>query len=395
MRSSALFLFLLSLPCVVGAQSAPLRIAGGTALHEVNGTALNGATYFPVAALEHMRGQVSPDARGARVVFSGDTLVFQTFSPFFTVRGDIVQLAFPATKAAGSLLLPEQFFIEWLPARYPGLVEYRSGLLRTTQSPIVAGAPNSVEPTSAPTWVATPPTQERTVPVVVLDAGHGGRDPGKIGPTGLKEKDATLALVNRLARVLRQRGYEVRLTRTSDTLIALADRPHMANLWKGSRPALFMSIHANSVRSSSVRGFETFFLSEARTDDERRVAEMENAATEFEDASSRISDDAVVAILNDNLNDFYVRASGDLADVVQDRLASFHTGPNRGVKRAGFRVLVGALMPAVLVEVAFISNRLEARLLGTADFQNTVARNLADAVDVFFARNQHLWSGAR
>ncbi|MGH6690970.1 MAG: N-acetylmuramoyl-L-alanine amidase family protein, partial [Gammaproteobacteria bacterium] len=326
---------------------------------------------------------------------SGDTLVFHTFSPFFTVRGDVVQLAFPATKADGSLWLPEQFFIEWLPARYPGLVEYQSGVLRTTQSTIVAGAPNTAAPTTAPTWVATPPSQERTVPVVVLDAGHGGRDPGKIGPTGLKEKDATLVLVNRLARVLRQRGYEVQLTRTSDTLIALADRPHMANVWKGTRPALFLSIHANSVRSSSVRGFETFFLSEARTEDERRVAEMENAAIEFEDEASRVSDDAVGGILNDIRNDFYVRASGDLAEVVQDRLASFHTGPNRGVKRAGFRVLVGALMPAVLVEVAFISNRLEARLLGTTDFQNTVARNLADAVDVFFARNQHLWSGAR
>ncbi|MGH7552287.1 MAG: N-acetylmuramoyl-L-alanine amidase family protein [Longimicrobiales bacterium] len=395
MRSSALFLFLLCLPCAVGAQSAPLRIADGLALHEVPGTALNGATYFPVAALEHVRGQVRPDARGARVVFSGDTLVFHTFSPFFTVRGDVVQLAFPATKADGSLWLPEQFFIEWLPARYPGLVEYQSGVLRTTQSTIVAGAPNTAAPTTAPTWVATPPSQERTVPVVVLDAGHGGRDPGKIGPTGLKEKDATLVLVNRLARVLRQRGYEVQLTRTSDTLIALADRPHMANVWKGTRPALFLSIHANSVRSSSVRGFETFFLSEARTEDERRVAEMENAAIEFEDEASRVSDDAVGGILNDIRNDFYVRASGDLAEVVQDRLASFHTGPNRGVKRAGFRVLVGALMPAVLVEVAFISNRLEARLLGTTDFQNTVARNLADAVDVFFARNQHLWSGAR
>jgi N-acetylmuramoyl-L-alanine amidase len=117
---------------------------------------------------------------------------------------------------------------------------------------------------------------------------------------------------------------------------------------------------------------------------------MENAAVEYEERPE--NGDVVDHILNDIRNDFYVRASSDLAEAVQDRLASFHSGPNRGVKRAGFRVLVGALMPAVLVEVAFISNVDEARLLGTSAFQQKVAWGLADAVDGFFERNQHLWA---
>ncbi|MGH7577566.1 MAG: N-acetylmuramoyl-L-alanine amidase family protein, partial [Longimicrobiales bacterium] len=193
--------------------------------------------------------------------------------------------------------------------------------------------------------------------------------------------------------LLTDRGYEVHLTRTGDTLIALDDRSRIANRLKGERPGLFLSIHANAHRSTDVRGFETFFLSDARTDDERRVAEMENAAVEYED--QRPEDDAVGHILNDIRNDFYVRTSNDLAGVVQTNLAGFHSGPDRGVKRAGFRVLVGALMPAVLVEAAFISNPAEARLLGTAAFQQKIAWALADAVDDFFARHGGLWAGSR
>lgn len=177
-------------------------------------------------------------------------------------------------------------------------------------------------------------------------------------------------------------------------MIALDERPRIANRLKDDRAGVFLSIHANAHNSARVRGFETFFLSDARTDDERRVAEMENAAIEFEDRSSG-GDDPVGHILNDIRNDFYVRASNDLAGVVQTGLEGFHSGPDRGVKRAGFRVLVGALMPAVLVEVGFISNPTEARLLGTAAFQQKVAWALADGLDDFFARNGGVWARPR
>lgn len=132
----------------------------------------------------------------------------------------------------------------------------------------------------------------------------------------------------------------------------------MANEWKAGRPAaLFVSIHANSVSNRSVQGFETFFLSAARTEDEQRVAEMENAAIEFEDAHVPGAGQDLDWILNTLRNDFYLRASNDLAEVIQRKIGEIHPGPNRGVKQAGFRVLIGAFMPAVLVEMAFISNR--------------------------------------
>ncbi len=232
--------------------------------------------------------------------------------------------------------------------------------------------------------------------IVVLDAGHGGRDPGRTGPDGVREKDLTLKLVRRLRDELRDRGYEVHLTRDADTLISLADRPRFANQWKHGRPeAVFVSIHINAGDPGDTRstGFETYFLSDARTADERRVAEMENAAADYEDAPAKAGS-AVESILNGLRNDYYVRASDDLAELIQRRLARVHPGPDRGVKRAGFRVLIGAIMPAVLVEVGFITNRPEERWLTSGRAQRQLVNALADALGQFFT--SHAWAaGAR
>jgi N-acetylmuramoyl-L-alanine amidase len=224
---------------------------------------------------------------------------------------------------------------------------------------------------------------------VILDAGHGGRDSGMRGPSGVLEKDITLMLVQGLQDELEQRGYEVHLTRDTDTLIALADRPRRANEWKRGRPrAIFMSIHTNS-GASQATGFETYFLSDARTADERRVAELENAAADLEDRSTK-SAPAVDWILESLRNDYYVRASNDLAELVQRRLGKVHPGPDRGVKQAGFRVLVGAIMPAVLVETAYMSNPKEERLMADDDFRQRMVKALADAIGDFFHR--HAWA---
>lgn len=238
---------------------------------------------------------------------------------------------------------------------------------------------------------ATTATAQERAPVtrvVILDPGHGGIDPGRLGANGLREKEVTLAIAQRLTALLRARGYEVHLTRDSDRHLALDERPRIANEKRNGRPAVFVSIHANASDEAYVRGFETFFLSDASTADERRVAEMENAATRFEDKSAASSE--VDGILNGLRNDFWVSASNDLAETVQKGLAPYHAGPDRGVKRAGFKVLVGALMPAVLVEVAFLSNAEEARRLSTSAFRESIALGLADALDRFFETHRYL-----
>ena len=375
---------LLLAPCTAVAQAPELRVVVGESTRAVPGTVLDGAAAYPLDALVALGARVSADATGARAVLHDDTIAFTIGSPFFHAAQGVHQLAYPVHRADGVVHLPEQFFLEWLPRRFPGTIEYNAGALRVSGAlALAADAAGSMAPGGRPAVEAGR--------VVVIDPGHGGRDPGKIGPGGIREKDIVLAIGKRLAAMLRDRGYEVHLTRDRDTLIALGDRPRLANEWKGHRQrALFLSIHANSWRES-VRGFETYFLSDARTEDARRVAEMENAAEAFEERPAGDTPEADL-ILNSLRNDFYVRASNDLAEVVQGSLAAFHTGPNRGVKQAGFRVLIGAFMPAVLVETAFISNPQEARLLATSAFQQKLAWGLAEAIDRFFVQHEHLWS---
>jgi N-acetylmuramoyl-L-alanine amidase len=419
----AVLLLGLVCPGTLHGQAADLRIEADGGGRTVPGVVAGAAAYPAALAVEALGGRIVPDARGASLFLFGDTIRVFTFSSVIHLRGEVHQLAFPVVTHAGALYLPEQFFIEWLPRRYPDRLAFAAGTLRTTAglassepaarstpappprsaeqaqtresaAPPARSAEQAQEAASPPPRPATQPAPAPARPagtrVVVIDAGHGGRDPGKIGPNRLREKDVALALAKRVGALLKERGYEVHLTRTTDTLIALADRPRLANRWKGGRPsAIFLSIHANSVARGDARGYETFFLSDARTEDERRVAEMENAAVEFEDADGE-HDSELDGILAGLRNDYYVRASSELAEVVQEELSLFHTGPNRGVKRAGFNVLVGALLPAVLVEVAFISNREEANLLGTSAFQDKIAFGLAEAVDRFFERNGHL-----
>jgi N-acetylmuramoyl-L-alanine amidase len=376
--TSCALLALLALPLV--AQRPTLRITG-SATAVIEGTRIDSAAAFPARTLETLGFRLAGDAAHVIASIGGDTVRLWNTSPFIRAGSRGYQLAVAIRDADGALHVPEQFFIQWLPAMYPQRFEFRGGAL------VVKGTVAAPQP--QPQRPARPTTR-----VVVIDPGHGGRDAGKIGPNGLREKDVALTISQRLANVLRQRGYEVHLTRTRDTLIALADRPKLANRWRGDRPvAVFLSIHANSAPTTAARGFETFFLSDARTDDERRVAEMENEAVRFEDRPATPQGGGLDQILNSLTSDFLLRASNDLASVTQQKLAAFHPGPNRGVKRAGFLVLVGAIMPAVLIETAFISNRDEAAQLATQSFQEKIAYGIADSVDEFFRRNEHLWVG--
>jgi len=394
----------------VAAQPA-LRIGGSSGV-VVEGTEVDGSAAFPARALETLGFRVAPAAAGFTAVLGSDTLHFWPTSPFFRAGPAVHQLAFAAWERDGDVWLPEQFFIQWLPGAFPDRFQYRNGALlagggsvrvvaRTGNAaeavapagtPAAQAARDAVKAAPAGNGAAQPGGQRAEGRLVVIDPGHGGRDPGKIGTNGVREKDVTLQLSQRLAKVLEDRGYEVRLTRTTDTYVSLYDRPKMANEWKGDRPvAVFLSLHANSAPTSSARGFETFFLSDARTEDERRVAEMENESIRFDATGPSAPDAGLDQILSTLRSDFLMRASHELAAVVQEHMAQFHPGPNRGVKRAGFVVLVGTIMPAVLIETAFMSNREDARLLGTQSFQEKIAWGIADSVDEFFARNEHLW----
>jgi N-acetylmuramoyl-L-alanine amidase len=224
---------------------------------------------------------------------------------------------------------------------------------------------------------ARPRTGVRTI---VIDAGHGGQDAGAIGPTGLREKDVTLAVARALAEELASRSADLRviLTRDSDVFVPLGKRTKMAN---DAGADLFVSIHCNSARNRSGQGFETYFLSEAKTEDERRVARIENASLRFENPDldpEELGD--LNFILWDLAQNEYLRESSSLAGMVQEGLSDELDLRDRGVKQAGFWVLNGAYMPAILVETAFISNPREERLLGSDEFRERVVDGLADSL---------------
>ncbi len=234
---------------------------------------------------------------------------------------------------------------------------------------------------------------------VVIDAGHGGVDPGAPMRTknGLREKDIALQVALKLGNALKLRGIDVVYTRTRDTLIALADRGRLANKAGGD---VFISVHVNAANKlwrnpGAARGFETYFLAEAKTEDARRVEAMENEAMRFETEGTADSSDPLSFILRDMEQNQYLRESADLADIVQRRLSQVHPGPNRGVKQAGFHVLLTALMPAILLEIGFGTNTADAAFLSSPVRQQAIARVLADATAEYLERyHRRTGSGA-
>jgi N-acetylmuramoyl-L-alanine amidase len=210
---------------------------------------------------------------------------------------------------------------------------------------------------------------------IVIDAGHGGRDPGATGP-GYTEADLTLDIALRLERLLaKEPGVEVVLTRRTDEYVALQERTAIANR-EGAD--LFVSIHANASRNRSARGVESYLLNFASTPDAAAVAARENASSTL--TMSHLNDLVKQIALNSKLDE-----SRDLARHVQTAMVRKLRTSNQqvrdlGVKQAPFIVLVGASMPSVLVEVSFLTHTQEGRLLGTGAYRQRIAEALLDGV---------------
>jgi N-acetylmuramoyl-L-alanine amidase len=220
--------------------------------------------------------------------------------------------------------------------------------------------------------------------VAVVDAGHGGDKDGALGPGGLREKDLALAIAVRVAERLREAGGQVLLTRERDEPVELPARAALAN---AAEADLFVSIHLNSMATAAgrrrARGVETYFLSADATDARATaVAARENADR---GAEVPFADDAVAGILADLSSVESLAESSRLAYTVHERLVARTGAENLGVKQAPFHVLSGARMPAVLVEVGFISHEQEARLLATPAYQEKIAGAIADGVAAFRA----------
>lgn len=219
--------------------------------------------------------------------------------------------------------------------------------------------------------------------MVVLDPGHGGDDRGALGPSGLAEKDVTLDVARRLkARILADLDAEVLLTRDADRAVPLDERTAIAN---HNRADLFVSLHANASRRGHARGAETYFLSyQATDDDSRAVAAIENNTLGLEQGVQ--ANTGLEMILWDLAQSAFLKESSALAEIIQEKLNQALDINNRGIKQAPFRVLMGATMPAVLIEIAFISNAEEERRLRDPAFKDRLAAAIFDSVRRYYEK---------
>ncbi len=232
--------------------------------------------------------------------------------------------------------------------------------------------------------------REPAAPLVVIDPGHGGEQEGALSPRGEREKDLALQISRRLAARLRRDGLRVVLTRTADVAVPLAARAAVAN---AIRADLFVSIHLNSMPTAEARrvthGVETYFLSADATDAAATAVAARENADRLAGEPDLDPDDPVAAILNDLEHDEALRRSSRLAQDVHRRLVAALGAEDRGVRQAPFFVLAGARMPAVLVEVGFLSNPAEADLLRTRAHQDRIAEAIAEGIAAFRGKTRH------
>jgi N-acetylmuramoyl-L-alanine amidase len=219
------------------------------------------------------------------------------------------------------------------------------------------------------------------VGTIVIDAGHGGKDPGALSPGGGQEKNVVLDIAKRLRTILQKRlKFKVITTRDTDRFIPLEERTGIANTKKAD---LFISIHANASHNRKAHGVSTYFLN-LSTDKQA----MELAALENSTSTKNIGQ--LQSILNDLMQNSKIKESSRLAGCVQGALVtklrkSYSKVSNLGVKQAPFYVLIGAQMPSILVEVSFISNKMESQRLASPAYRQKIAEGLADGVQKYIS----------
>ncbi|MBW6513344.1 MAG: N-acetylmuramoyl-L-alanine amidase [Candidatus Syntrophosphaera sp.] len=287
--------------------------------------------------------------------FYGEQFIFLTNSSFYSFKNEIYNMHFPMLQEGAKFYLPAVFVLEHLPLHFPREVQLRGKNLK----------------------VAKPP--DKSIRRIVIDPGHGGKDPGAVGKKGAREKDVNLSVALRLKQLLeKELGVQVLMTRSDDRFVSLSDRTKFAN---DNRADLFISIHTNASKTRTATGLETFYLATSMNSDTRAVEALENDVVELYEGKGESSKyDDLAFILSDLSQTEHLENSNSLAFLVQRNLVAGARGMDRGVKQANFWVLRGAFMPAILIEMGFISNPAEEALLSNRDYQDRLARTIYEGI---------------
>lgn len=290
--------------------------------------------------------------------FYGEQFIFLLNSPFYTFKQSVFNMQYPLLQVGANYYVPTTFIMDNLPLHFPGQIQNKKGTLYLPQP------------------------KDKSVKRIVIDPGHGGKDPGAVGPNGTRESMINLNVALRLKHLLEQElGLEVLMTRTDDRFVSLGDRTKFAN---DNKADLFISIHTNASRTNGAQGIETYYLSTKSTTESRAVEALENSVVElYEGAGAKQKYEALDFILMDMLQTEHLEHSNDLATLVQHNLVAGVQAKNRGVKQANFYVLRGAFMPAILIEMGFISNPEEEALLANPQYQDRLAQAIFESIKRF------------
>lgn len=310
-------------------------------------------------------------------------------SPLVLSRGLFTVMSGPLVNLGGRLALPADFLTKALPiltGRSSSLEEQTLTLGKADSGDFRGRRPDDLSRLASfirrDQYVPEEILQEgpKGLSVVVLDPGHGGRSPGARGSTGTVEKELVLRVAEKLKTRLEDGlGIKVVLTRTADYYVGLKERTAIAN---NNRGDLFLSIHANATFRRDIEGYETYYLNMRSTDKQAlSYAELENKALGVKGGED---DKALLeAILWDMAQNAYIQESSELASMVQRRIVGELRGRDRGIRQAPFAVLMGARMPAALVEIGYISNPEQEVRLNRASHQDQIATALYRAIEDF------------
>jgi N-acetylmuramoyl-L-alanine amidase len=351
-----------------------------------------GVSYVSIVQMaELLNGHLrwAPVSKTVDLSMHNETIRFPYASTRVWIGGHPHRLPHPTIQNEDGFWVPVSFFassdffrmtrtkLKWPPA--PEKIKEERDASRGAQP---ASAPLS-HPASP---VPTSSSAAKAIHRIVIDPGHGGKDPGAVGPHGIEEKTMNLQIAQMLAEALRERyNYEVLLTRTDDTFIPLERRASLANRQNAD---LFISIHCNASLSSKLKGFEVYFLSEHASDPHAdAVARFENAPLALEGRAIP-SPGQVTAVLRSLVKTANINEASALGSLIDRQVSDRLSEPSLGVKQAAFYVLRGAEMPAVLLETAFLTNPKEEKLLQDPSFREKFVAGIAAGVAAYDERKQ-------
>ena len=322
------------------------------------------------------------DKSKIELTYKNQKITFSNNSSFVKIDNKIYHMVKNIILADNKFYAPLNSFIR-LYTQFENknfIVDYNNKIISISHTPIIT----QIEKVDQELLNTINNEENWKITTVVIDPGHGGKDPGAIGYHNIKEKHIVLDIAKELGSFLNREMPELNViyTRTDDTFLGLKNRTAFANKNQGH---MFLSIHANASTAKTARGFEIFLLQPNSVDKAIDVAVRENASIFFEENPEQYEQNQMIASVSENM---YLQESEKLAVAIQSAVKKeLPKTRMRGIKQAGFYVLVGAAMPKVLIEAGFITNKSEAKLLNKSSYRSEMAYGIFKGVQTYI--NSH------